>query len=177
MAGIIRWLSRINDGVALLAGFGLMACVALILAEIAARRLGAPLGGTDEISGYVMAAVTSWGISYALTERAHVRIDLLRVRGGSGFRAALDCLAMLSLAGVALVTAWHGWAVLEKTLGTGARANTALETPLWIPQAIWWAGWSWFAISAVLLSIAALLLAIKGRFDGVEDIAGTETTA
>lgn len=174
MAGIIRWLGRINDGVALLAGFGLLACVSLILVEIVARRLGAPLGGTDEVSGYVMAAVTSWGIGYALTERAHVRIDLLRVRGGAGFRAALDCLALLMLAGVALVTAWHGWGVLEKTLGTGARANTALETPLWIPQAIWWAGWSWFALSAVVLAAGALILAAKGRFESVEDIAGTE---
>lgn len=174
MARIIRWLGRINEGVALVAGLGLLACVALILAEILARRFGAPIGGTDEISGYVMAAVTSWGIGYALTERAHVRIDLLRVRGGPGFSAALDCLALLSLAGVALVTAWHGWNVLEKTLGTGARANTALETPLWIPQAIWWAGWSWFALSAVVLAAGALTLAAKGRFENVGDIAGTE---
>ncbi|EYD72215.1 TRAP transporter small permease subunit [Limimaricola hongkongensis] len=175
MARIIRWLGRINDGVALLAGFGLLACVVLILAEIVARRFGAPLGGTDEISGYVMAGVTSWGISYALTERAHVRIDLLRVQGGPRFRAGMDCLAMLSMAGVALITAWHGWGVLDKTLGTGARANTALETPLWIPQAIWWAGWSWFAFSAVVLSIGAVVLMLKGRFDSVETIVGTET--
>ena len=67
MTRIIRALSRINDVVALAVGLALIGCVGLILAEIVARRFGAPIGGTDEISGYVMAGATSWGIAYALS--------------------------------------------------------------------------------------------------------------
>ncbi|MBO6512073.1 MAG: TRAP transporter small permease subunit, partial [Roseibium sp.] len=77
MVSLIR---RINDRLAIAVGLILLGCVAFTLIEIVARRLGGSLGGVDEISGYVMAVTTSWGISYALTEQAHVRIDLLRQR-------------------------------------------------------------------------------------------------
>ena len=169
---IIDFLRRINSGVALLAGLSLLACVALILVEIVVRQLGMPLGGTDEISGYVMAITTSWGVVYALTEKAHVRIDLLRAKCVPAGRALLDCVAILALAGTAIVVAWRGWSVLSKTLATGAKANTALETPLWIPQLFWWSGWVWVAVSAVLIAVASLMLLIQRRYDDVNEIAG-----
>jgi len=172
MMGIIDLLRRINSGVALLAGLSLLACVVLILVEIISRQVGSPFGGTDEISGYVMAITTSWGVAYALTERAHVRIDLLRTKCVPLGRAIMDCIAILALAATALVVAWRGWSVLSKTLATGAKANTALETPLWIPQAFWWSGWVWFAASAVLIAIASLMLIVQRRYDDVNKIAG-----
>ena len=170
--GIIDFLRRINSGVALLAGLSLLACVALILIEIVVRQMGMPLGGTDEISGYVMAITTSWGVAYALTEKAHVRIDLLRAKCVPAGRALLDCVAILALAGTAIVVAWRGWSVLSITLATGAKANTALETPLWIPQLLWWSGWVWFAVSAVLIAVASLMLLAQRRYDDVNEIAG-----
>lgn len=172
MMRIINLIGRINNGVALVAGLALLGCVVLILVEIVVRRLGFPLGGTDEISGYVMAITTSWGVAYALTERAHVRIDLLRAKLVPAGRALLDCVAVLALAATALMVAWRGWSVLSKTLSTGAKANTALETPLWIPQLLWWSGWLWFAVSAVLIAAAALMLLWQRRYTEVNDIAG-----
>ena len=172
MMRIIDNLKQINSYVALLAGLCLLACVLIILIEIVVRQLGMSLGGTDEISGYVMAVTTSWGVSYALTERAHVRIDLLRTKCLPTGRAIMDCIAILALAGTAIVIAWRGWSVLSKTLSTGAKANTALETPLWIPQLLWWSGWLWFAISAVLIATVTLMLLIQRRYDDVNEIAG-----
>ncbi|HAW46786.1 MAG TPA: C4-dicarboxylate ABC transporter permease, partial [Roseovarius sp.] len=58
-------LRRINRAVAVLVGAGLMACAALVLSDIALRRVHASFGGTDEISGYVMAIATAWGMGYA----------------------------------------------------------------------------------------------------------------
>ncbi|PWQ95956.1 TRAP transporter small permease subunit [Leucothrix arctica] len=172
MMRVIDLLKRINDGVALMAGLSLLACVTLILVEIVVRQLGMPLGGTDEISGYVMAITTSWGVAYALTERAHVRIDLLRTKCLPVGKALMDCVAILALAGTAITVAWRGWPVLSKTLATGAKANTALETPLWIPQVLWWSGWVWFAVSAILIAAASLLLLYQRRYDDVNEIAG-----
>lgn len=172
MMRIIDQIGRINNGVALAAGLALLGCVVLILVEIIVRRMGMPLGGTDEISGYVMAITTSWGIAYALTERAHVRIDLLRTKLVPAGRAILDCISILALAATALMVAWRGWSVLSKTLSTGAKANTGLETPLWIPQLLWWSGWVWFAVSAVLIAAASLMLLWQRRYDEVNDIAG-----
>lgn len=71
----LRWLNRL---VAMLIGATLFACAAFVLADIILRKFGSSLGGTDEISGYVMAIVTSWGMGFALLELSHVRIDILR---------------------------------------------------------------------------------------------------
>ncbi|TYC48703.1 TRAP transporter small permease [Rhodobacterales bacterium] len=174
---MVNFIRRINDRIAIAVGLMLLACVAFTLIEIVARRVGGSLGGVDEISGYVMAITTSWGISYALTEQAHVRIDLLRQRLLPLGRAIFDALALLCLAATAIVVAWRGWAVLEKTLDTGARANTPLETPLWIPQMLWWAGWLWFSVSATILVIAVLVNLLSGNFKAVDEIAGAREEA
>ncbi|PVB59365.1 C4-dicarboxylate ABC transporter permease [Labrenzia sp. 011] len=174
MVSLVR---RLNDRLAIGVGLVLMACVAFTLVEIVTRRLGASLGGVDEISGYVMAVTTSWGISYALTERAHVRIDLLRQRLIPFGRAVFDIVSLFCLAATAILVAWRGWAVLEKTLSTGARANTPLETPLWIPQLLWWAGWVWFAVSASLLLLSILVKFLSADFRSVDEIAGARGEA
>ena len=171
-AAIVAALRRINDAIAVAVGGALLLCVLFILADVALRRLGASLGGTDEISGYVMAGATSWGLAYALTALAHVRIDLLRQQAAPMGRAALDLLALTALAGVALVVAWKGWGVLARSLANGARANTPLETPLWLPQALWWSGWAWFALCSALLLGAAAALLLRGDAAGVDAAIG-----
>lgn len=177
MTPLVTFIRRINDRIAIAVGLMLLACVAFTLIEIVARRLGGSLGGVDEISGYVMAVTTSWGISYALTEQAHVRIDLLRQKLVPLGRAVFDAIALLSLASTAIVVAWRGWGVLEKTLDTGARANTPLETPLWIPQSLWWAGWVWFAASASLLVLAVLVKLLSADYKAIDTIAGAREEA
>ncbi|MEP3279460.1 MAG: TRAP transporter small permease [Stappiaceae bacterium] len=175
MTKLIDRLRRINDGLAVVAGLALLACVAFTIIEIIMRQLGASLGGTDEISGYVMAIATSWGICYALTALAHVRIDLLRTRLVPAGRAVLDLIAMLSLTATALVIAYRTWPVLSKSLQTGARSNTPLETPLWLPQTLWWIGWVWFAVSALLLSAAVLMYLLQGQNKKIDAIAGVRS--
>ena len=177
MTSLATQLRRINDRLAIVVGLVLLACVVFTLVEIIARRLGGSLGGVDEISGYVMAVTTSWGISYALTEQAHVRIDLLRQRLVPLGRAVFDILSLLCLSGTAIVVAWRGWGVLEKTLSTGARANTPLETPLWIPQLLWWAGWVWFAVSACVLLLTVLVKFVSLDYKSVDAIAGARGEA
>ena len=70
-----------------------------MLADIVLRQLGSSFGGTDEISGYVMAIATSWGMAFTLLELGHVRIDILRGRAGDLGRALFDLFAMLVLTG------------------------------------------------------------------------------
>ena len=173
-ASVVSVLRRINDRIAVVVGGVLLAGVAMIFVEVVLRRLGlAALGGTDEISGYIMAAATSWGLAYALTTLAHVRIDLLRQKAPSPVRAVLDLLALGALAGVALAVAWKGWAVVARSIGNASRANTPLETPLWIPQALWWSGWLWFAVAACALWLAAAALLIGGDQAAAERAVGT----
>lgn len=165
---ILALLRRVNSAIALAVGVVLALTAAFVLADITLRQFGRSFGGSDEISGYVMAMAASWGLPYALTELAHVRIDLLRRRLHSPGRIVLDLLAMLTLTATTLVVAFQAWPVLGKSIERGSRANTALETPLWIPQAVWFSGWVWFAATACLMLLCAIGLVAGRRQESVE---------
>ena len=166
-------LGRANRIVALLLGLALLLTVAFILTDVLLRRFGlGSLGGSDEVSGYVMAAVASWGLACALIERAHVRIDVIRQKLNRPGQAAMDLFAMIVTNGVVLLIVWHCWPVLQKTLERGSRANTPLETPLWIPQGIWFAGWLWFALTATALSLVGIAYLRAGRREAFESTLG-----
>jgi len=165
-------LRRLNRGVAILTGIVLLVCAAFVLLDIVMRQLGSSLGGTDEISGYVMAIVTSWGMGYALLELAHVRIDIIRSRVGQLGRSLFDLFAMLVMTGAVSLIAFKCWPVLERSIANLSRANTPLETPLWIVQLPWFAGWIWFALVSWLTLLAALGLVVKGEFGKAEAAIG-----
>jgi TRAP-type C4-dicarboxylate transport system permease small subunit len=161
----LRWLNRL---VALVVGAGLLLCAGIVLLDVVLRRFHASFGGTDEISGYVMAIATSWGMAYALTELGHVRIDLIRSRGGPLLRSLFDLFALAVLAGTVSLIAWRCWPVLERSLANGSRANTPLETPLALVQAPWMAGWIWFALVSWVMVLAAGMLVLQGRHEAVD---------
>ena len=169
---LLYTIRRLNRGIALLTGVLLMACAAIVLADIVLRQMGSSFGGTDEISGYVMAIATSWGMAFTLLELGHVRIDILRGRAGSLGRALFDLFAMLMLTGTVTLIAYKCWPVVDRSLANASRANTPLETPLAWVQAPWFAGWVWFALMAWLTFIAAVLLVVKGRFSEAEEAIG-----
>ena len=169
---VIDRLRRINRGIALLVGLGLLACAAFVLADIVMRQLGSSFGGTDEISGHVMALTTSWGMAYTLLELGHVRIDLLRSRTGTLGKALFDVLSMIVLTGTISFIAIKAWPVVERSLANGSRANTPLETPLAWVQLPWFLGWLWFAIMAAVLTLAALSLVLKRRAAETEPMVG-----
>lgn len=169
---LIAILRRINKGVALLVGLGLLACAGFVLLDIVMRQIGTSLGGTEEIAGYAMAIATSWGMGYTLLELGHVRIDLLRSRMQSFGRALFDVFAMVVMSGVVVTIAIKAWPVVERSLVNGSRANTPLETPLALVQVPWFAGWVWFAAMSCIVTLAALSLIVKGRAAETEPMVG-----
>ena len=162
-------LRRANTAVGSAVGVMLALTVIFIIADITLRQVGRSLGGSDEISGYAMAITASWGLGYALLERAHVRIDLVHRRLPGTGRAVLDVASIAALALTAALVAFQCWPVLEKSLSRGSRANTPLETPLWIPQSLWFGGWLWFAGSALVMLAAAVGLLANGRRDAFDE--------
>jgi len=62
-----------------------------------------------------------------------------------------------------LLVAVQCWPVLEKTILRGSTANTPLETPLWIPQGIWFGGWLWFALTSTALTLIGLYYLLSGH--------------
>ena len=169
---VLEKLRSLNRWIAILTGIFLLACVCLVLLDIVLRRLGSSFGGTDEISGYVMAIATSWGMAFTLLEAGHVRIDILRSRTGQVGKSLFDLFSMLVLSSTITLIAVRCWPVLSRSLENSSRANTPLETPLAWVQIPWFAGWVWFAIVAWLTLLAAFMLVARGQFEQSEAAIG-----
>jgi TRAP-type C4-dicarboxylate transport system permease small subunit len=170
-------LRRVNRVIALLVGAGLLACAGIVMVDIGLRRVGGSLGGTDDISGYVMAIATSWGMAYALLELGHVRIDILRSQLQGRLRGVLDLVALLALAGTVSLIALQSWPVLARSIANDSRSNSALETPLALVQGPWFAGWIWFALTAWITFLCALWMVLMRDTDAAEAAIGMTSEA
>lgn len=169
---LINMLRRLNRTIALGVGLGLLGMAAFVVADIALRQVHASFGGSEELAGYAMALVTSWGMAYTLLELGHIRIDLIRSRTGTTARALFDVFSMFVMSSVVVMIAIKCWPVVDRAIENGSRANTPLATPLAWVQVPWFAGWVWFAVVSCLVTLAALSLLLRGRAWETESIIG-----
>ena len=133
------------------------------------------IGGADELSGYALAIGTVWSLGAALLDRAHIRIDSLYILFPTPLRLALDVIGLvLFIAFFALVT-WHGIGVLQQSIQSGSHSQSALETPLIIPQVLWIAGLVAFLVTGLVLLIHALILAMRGDASAMAKAIGTKS--
>ena len=158
---ILRAFEHVSVALALVAGVAIALLAVLITIDIVGRDFfGVSVQGTDEIGGYVLAVVGELCMALTLMRRGHPRIDLFFRIFPQGLRNGLNALAQITIAGFAIFMAWHAWGELQTTLRFGAITNTPLQTPLWVPQAIWVAGMGFFALTACLTSAHALYLLV-----------------
>jgi TRAP-type C4-dicarboxylate transport system permease small subunit len=145
-------------------GWALLAICAATLFEILARRLFLySIQGINEIGAYLLAIVSAYGFSYALLQRAHSRVDFLFNHYPRPMVSILNVVAALSLSAFGVFAAWQAYLVLDETLDFSSRANTPLQTPLWIPQSLWFAGIALFAAIATLMAVHAVILLARDR--------------
>lgn len=168
-----RLLYRVSRLSVWLFGAGYLLIALATTLDVALRNLFAmALPGVYEYAGYVFAITTTWGFSFVLFERAHVRIDVAYQRFGTRLRAWADLLSLLAMALFVSVLTYRAWLTLDDTLLFGARARTSLQTPLWIPQSLWLAGLVFFLVCVLFLLVYVALLLLRGRHDQVARVAG-----
>lgn len=148
----------------------------LIGVDVLMRKfLARSIGGADELAGYALAIGTTWGLSAALLDRAHIRIDSLYVNFPQKLRLALDAAAVILLVGFFALVAWHGWGVVSQSWTSGSRSQSALETPTVIPQAAWIAGLAVFVVIGAVLLLKALMLGLAGDLRGMAQLVSTRS--
>jgi TRAP-type mannitol/chloroaromatic compound transport system permease small subunit len=159
------WMARIG-------GLMLLGASVVITVEIVLRKLFfLPFSIGTELSTYALAISGSWSFSYALLNRAHVRIDFLRNLGNQKVRTFLDVLALLVLGAAALVLARYAWDSVEASWSLGARENTSLGTPLIVPQGLWFLGLLWFAFVCLEQIVRVGMALLRGDLAQVASIA------
>ncbi|MCB2094303.1 MAG: TRAP transporter small permease [Rhodobacteraceae bacterium] len=173
---VLAFCERISRISVWIGGLMIVMTAGLITVEILLRKVaGMSTGGADELSGYGLAIGSSWSMGFALLRRAHVRVDALYGRFSGAPRAWLDCLAILSMTGFALVLTWFCAGVLRESITLSARSTTTLSIALWIPQGLWITGFIIFSGLGLILSFHAVLALIRGDHAGVRDLVGSRT--
>lgn len=155
----------------------ILASVVITVDVVARKAFGVTLGGSDELSGYCLAISAAWAFAFALLHRANIRVDAAYKYFPAPVRAALDAVALIALAVFVAVVARYGFEVFMASIRFASRANTPLQTPLWIPQGLWFAGLAFFLVTLFLVTLKAVLAFARGRFAEVDRLAGLPDVA
>jgi TRAP-type mannitol/chloroaromatic compound transport system permease small subunit len=133
------------------------------------------VGGADELSGYTLAICTAWGLSYALLDRVHIRIDTLYTVLPVRICAVLDMLGLAAFIFFMSFVTWHGFGVFAQSVALRAHSLSPIGTPLMIPQFIWFVGLVEFLLIASLLFIRAGMALVQGDTATVQRLIGSRT--
>ncbi|MBW8269056.1 TRAP transporter small permease [Caldovatus aquaticus] len=131
-------------GALTLAGIG-----AIIALQVGGRVLGRVLLGADDLTAYAVAASATLPLAYAFRHGAHIRVDLVIGRLAGRARFAMEALALLLAAAVALGFAYAMADLARDSLEFGEVAQGSVAWPLWVPQGL-------AAFGAGLLALALL---------------------
>jgi TRAP-type C4-dicarboxylate transport system permease small subunit len=155
----------------------LFAASALVGVEVLLRRfLNVSIPGTDELSGYAMAVGVAWAFGFTLLRRAHVRVDSLYVLLPKPVRAVLDIVGLAALTVFFSLVTWYAWtAVWWRSFDVGTRSMSRLETPLWVPQALWGIGLVLFLLCALLLLVRSVVALVRGDPNRVQQLIGSRS--
>lgn len=163
------WLTWLGGTLIVLSAF-------LVTLEVFLRKLfNISLGGADEISGYAFGVATALALSFALFERAHIRVDALLGAIPKVLHPYINLLGLLLLTGFALVIVVMVWGMVGDTLDNGSRSITPMRVPLAIPQIPWLLGWMFFVFSGVLIALVAIRQHFRGDEAGVQNLIGVKS--
>lgn len=138
-------------------GAALLVAAIMVFLDVSARNIwGVTMSGSDEISGYVFAAATTWAYSYCLLHRSNIRIDALYNLLSVTARAVLDIVGLLALLVFMGFFTTKAVDVFLESWERGSVSVTTLTTPLWIPQLFWLAGLLFFIVSLTFVTIHAI---------------------
>ena len=157
-----------------IAGAGLLIAALMVTGDVLARKfLGITMSGSDEISGYVFAAATTWAYSYCAIHRSNIRIDALYNFLPKLARAILDVVGLVLLFCYMGLLTVAGWEVFATSWEKNSVAISTLATPLWIPQMFWISGLIMFLFTLGFLIIYTSYALLTGQLDRVQQVAGT----
>lgn len=166
-------LKRISLWAVWAAGFALLLSAIMVTIDVFSRKFfSITMSGSDEVSGYVFAAGTTWAYSYCLLHRSNVRIDVLYNFMSPKVRSLLDVIGVALLLYYMSYLTSRAFGVFWTSWTGNSISNTTLLTPLWIPQLMWFLGLALFVITLSFVFLYTLIALIRGDLERVRRVAG-----
>ena len=131
----------------------------MVIAQMIARWIEVPVTGLTEIAGYFMAATSFFGLGYALSKGAHIRVNLIiGMKGSKNRPAEIICAVVGTIITAALAFFAVKTTVLSYSFHDISQGQDAV--PAWIPQIAMSAG-----AFIMLIAMVDHLLCLIGRRD------------
>jgi len=169
-------LTSISTVAVWVGGLALMLSAIMVTLDVISRKIfGITISGSDEISGYVFAAGTTWAYSYCLFTRSNIRIDALYNLLNVRTRALLDMLGLVLLLYYIYLLTANAYGMFMENVEYNSSAQTTLATPLWIPQIFWLSGLVFFLFCLAFLTVYGFTAVVRQDWQTINAIAGVKT--
>ncbi len=147
----LRWIAAITRLSGFLVGLGAFAIAVLVTWEVLARTFFASTTGwVNDVSEYLMGFIAFGGVAYALSEGAHVGVDLVVTRVSPAVRRVLGWIADVGVLAVAALLAWLSAQFWWEAFETGERSWGLFTVELWIPYSFFVLGMVWLLVVHVV---------------------------
>ena len=173
LAMIHHRLEQISKFAVWVGGAAVMLAAIMVTIDVTFRKAFAlTMSGSDEYSGYVFAASTTWAYSYCLLHRANVRIDALYNMLPRKVTAILDVIGLILLHYFMSVMTYYAMIAFLNSWDKNSVSITTLATPQWIPQLFWVMGLCLFVVTVTFVTIYSVTALLQRNWDLVARIAG-----
>ena len=150
----------------------------MVTLDVLSRKIfNVTMSGSDEYSGYVFSATTTWAYSYCLLHRSNVRIDALYNLFPRPVTAVLDVIGLSLLLYFMWIMTYYAFVSFENSWTSNSVSITTLGTRQWIPQLFWVAGLALFFVTLVFVVVYSLVALLQRNWDLVAKIAGVPSIA
>ena len=154
---LVEKTEKISQVTVWISGLLLLLASIMIAVEVVLRKAFAiSIGGADELSSYTLAISCTWGYSFAMLRKSHIRIDVLYNHLPQFGRFCLDIIANILMLGYVSILCYFAFIVVKTSVIKQSAANTPLATPLWIPQSLWLTGLLWFGLTIFIILAATI---------------------
>ena len=119
-----RLVSILNKGLAVVAGFSLMAMMLVTVGEMVFRMFGKPMAGTVEAIGWLAALTAAFALGYTQINRGHVSIDIFTRRLTPPMAALINMLVYLISTALFAIVTWNVFLHAGVLRETGSLSET-----------------------------------------------------
>ncbi len=173
---LVEKLEKISSWSAIACGFLLVGMSLFIALEVVLRKFfSVSTKGADELSAYTFAIICAWSVSYTFIKKGHIRIDFLYTKLPYFVQRIFDVLSFIALLSFVSPMMYYTFKTLYTSIVRLSKANTPLQTPMWIPQIFWFSGILFFFIVVTVFTFLSFKMAFKGQFKEIADFAGCPT--
>jgi len=171
-------LERISQLAVWVGGAALLAAALMVTVDVLSRKIfNVTMSGSDEYSGYVFSATTTWAYSYCLLHRSNVRIDALYNYLPRKVTAILDVVGLLLLFYFMSIMTYYAMVSFVDSWINNSVSITTLGTPQWIPQLFWVAGLILFFVTLIFVVVYSIVALLQRNWDLVARVAGVPSIA